>query len=424
MGNFTTGHRPLLLNSSGRVVGNVDLDGKERLLSAPVTVAHSCVLIGDSLTEQCGGPGTTEARRFANYGYITHLIGMLRGGLHVVSNLGVTGQTTQTLAARIESEVLAVEAGIVIWLVSGNGIANGATGIEEIGVINGILQTLTLAGRLVVVGTIPPRAASGTGSFSTAAMLQYVEQVNRFLSAYARSNPMVMVADTHGALTDYATGVPASGVFRDTPAIHPGPLGAYLIAEAFFEVLDGKLTSVQPLAHLGSPYNLVSTALSSWTVNDTGGTTTRTESFTATGSDGRADWWETDISAMSAAGATRQAFHATIASGWSVGDVVQGICEYELDSATDLRALNLQIRQTGGVATNVESQSEFNASSGITLPSARQLRRGLMVTPRFAIVTGTTAIQPFLRVVAQSSSSVAKVRFRKPAVINLTLAGF
>jgi len=397
-------------------------DWAAAVVGAAGSIGASVLTIGDSITGEGGGPGTTQPERWSSYSYFTHLNAQLKGALNMVANLGVSGQSTATLRTRL-SEILSYDAGIVLWLMTGNGTVSGATTANLIADTQAILDALTNAGKLVVVGLIPPRATSGTGSFSTTAMLQQVQTVNRFAINYAAGNQRVFVADTYSPVVSLASAAPRAGVCRDSPAIHPGPWGAQLYAAAFFQALSGKVGNGAPLSYAGAPYNLIATDLASWTGSDVSGTVTTTDSTTATGSDGLADWLQINATAFSAIGTVRQYAHPLISSGFSVGDVIQAAVEVEVDSAVDIRAINFQVRLTGS-GLNLETMSEFNAGQGFTVYASGPLTRLVYVTPEYAVPVGTTSITPCLRVAAQTTSAAAKVRFRRPTIINRTLAGY
>ena len=408
-------------DATGNVTGLVGPDG------LPISLGSPCVgvvLIGDSITNNCGGTGTDNANKLANYGYYTWLNGMRRGAMRLIRNLGVAGQTMATLDGRIDGEVIPLYPGVVIWLLSGNGIVNGATATEEIVTISSIVGKLRGAGIHVLIGLIPPRATSGTGSFSTATMLQYVQQVNAYARYLAAVDSGIRVVDTHSAWLDFSTGVPKTGVCRGTPAIHPSVLGAYLLAETFNDGLNGWVSGSYQLSALGSSYNLISTALGSWTHNVPTGTVTSTQTAASTGSDGAADWLEWEITAMSAGGAIDQMYHGNISTGYSVGDTIQAAIEFEIESATDMRAINYQIAFNGASA-NLDTCSEYSSSSsGLVLPSVRQLKRGILITTEYAVPASTTSLTPKLRMMADSASSVMKARFRNPVIRNITTCGY
>ena len=396
--------------------------GAAAVVGAAAGIGAQVITIGDSITGEGGGPGTSKGERWSNYSYFTHLNARLRGALNMVANLGVSGQTTATLRTRL-SEILSYDAGVILWLMSGNGTAGGAATANLIDDTRMILDALTGAGKLVIVGLIPPRATSGTGSFSTTAMLEQVQTINRFAINYAAGNQRVFVADTYSPAVSLASADPRTGVCRDTPAIHPGPWGAQLYGDAFYQALSGKVGNAPPLSYVGAPYNLIATNLASWTGSDVSGTVTTTDSTTATGSDGLSDWLQINATAFSAIGTVRQYAHPVINSGFSVGDIIQAAVEVEIDSAVDVRAINFQVRLTGS-GLNLETMSEFNAAQGMTVYSSGPLTRLVYVTPAFAVPAGTTSITPCLRVVAQTTSATAKVRFRRPTIINRTLAGY
>ena len=421
MGTNTMWGTPAKLSDDGN--GNTVLVGADGAGGQLGANSLSTVLLGDSITENCGGIGTATSYKYNNFGYFTYLNARLRGALDLVANLGISGQTMQTLLTRIDSEVIPYRPGLAIWLMSGNDIVQGVSTETLIGTIRGIVKKLRDAGIHILVGTIPPRATSGTGSFSTVLMRQQVQIANRLILSLAATSNGIRVADTTTTLADMATGLPKTGVMKDSPAIHPGPMGAWLLAEAFADSATTLVSGPHPLAHVGADYNLVATALGSWLNNAVGGTVTDTITTAETGSDGEATWLQTVITAMSAIGTIRQFYHPLITTGFSVGDVIQGALEYECDSSVDIRAVNFQIVPTGGT-NSCETCSENVALDGVSVNSARPLKRGIILTGRYTVEESVTGLTPKLRIVAASASAAGTFRFRNPVIHNITTAGY
>jgi len=424
---------------TGLIVGFRDERGVERvndfasalLASGGVAYGNLSALGGDSITEQCRGPGTANPRVRSNFGYFTYLNARLRGSLKMVANYGVSGQTMTTMLDRIRSGDINLD-GIkyFFWIPSGNdinqGVITNAAQLRE--VITNIVIELRKRVPVVIAGNIMPRTVTNSAGFDTPAERALVAQGNMHLSDLSSLVPGFRSVDLFTRLVEPSTGAPLTGVMWDTNPVHPGATGAELIAECFYEGASDILPNGgYQITNNNYGGELVAVAPASWAISEAVGTwTTKTLTHGELGSDGKSDWSKLILATPSLPDTTYQLLVDTIAIGastFAVGDTVQGAVEYEIVSAVDMKAVNMQLT-INGAGQNVDTMGEFAlpaTGSGLNVSTTRPLNRRLFTTPEYVIPSGTTAMQPKLRFMANSASSALTVLIKnRPSLKNLS----
>jgi|GEM_PF-3631261 len=256
-----------------------NLDEAERIaLSALVSVhgiqaANRAVLLGDSIT-QYNNAVVSNAIANQSRGYMVWANALLgRRRLDVVANLGVGGDTTEMMLARV-SAAAAVQAS---WAVVLGGINDLAGNLYAPAVVTANLQAiyeaLRASGKRVVAITIlPPTAAHPLYSRG---LMGRIQQVNRWIKAFCAATPGMIVVDGCAAVTDPASSdsAPVSGYYADTT--HIGTLGAYYVGKA---IADGVRSLIAPLDEgptgVGDSYLAAQRTLTSLTGDGTTATAT------------------------------------------------------------------------------------------------------------------------------------------------------
>lgn len=201
------------------------------MVSGAGIYANRAVLFGDSITNY-NNAIASNANANQSRGYMTwanYLLGRRR--LDVVANLGVGGDTTTQMLARVDAAA-AVSAA---WAVVLGGINDLAGNLVSPTVVTANLEAIYAAfrasgKRVVAISVLPVTAAHPL--FSRGLMAR-IQQVNRWIKAYCAANPGMVFVDGCAAVTDPASAdsVPASGHYADTT--HPGTLGAYYVGKTF-----------------------------------------------------------------------------------------------------------------------------------------------------------------------------------------------
>lgn len=209
--------------------------------------ARTMVLLGDSLTEQGGTlPGASgvplDLRAFAPWAWGNNLLSQ---GFDILANLGIGGQTTGQIRARI-GVVLDLKPGWVHLLCGTNNMGL-ATGLADAKAdIAAMLDTFRNAGIRVVLGTIPPRITSeyaGTVRADTYAL-------NEWVIGQARYRPGVILVDYFSALSNI------DGNFRALiDGFNPTTDGKHLSATGAFAVDRVFAAALAPLVPKSVPYS-------------------------------------------------------------------------------------------------------------------------------------------------------------------------
>lgn len=237
-------------DSSGNVTGLVGPDGGSIPL-APVE--NSCVLFGDSITEY-NTATTSNATANQARGYMAWanlLLGRRR--LNMVSNLGVGGDTTEDMLARVDAAA-AVDAG---WAVVLGGINDLAGNLESATTVTTNLEAIygKLRGsgkRVIAISVLPVTAAHPLFSVGLASR---IHQVNRWIRSYCAANPGMVFVDGCTAVTDPAStdSAPTTGYYADVT--HIGMLGAYYVGKALADAVRDLLAPIdEGPASVGDSY--------------------------------------------------------------------------------------------------------------------------------------------------------------------------
>ena len=201
----------------------------DSLVSGAGIFANRAVLFGDSITKY-NNAIVSNANANQSRGYMTWaniLLGRRR--LDVVANLGIGGDTTTQMLARV-STAADVQAP---WAVVLGGTNDLAGNLAAPGVVTDnlrqIYEALRASGKRVIAITVLPVTAAHP-LFSRGLMAR-IQQVNRWIKRYCAATPGMIVVDGAAAVTDPASSdsVPASGYYAD--ATHPGTLGAYYVGK-------------------------------------------------------------------------------------------------------------------------------------------------------------------------------------------------
>lgn len=234
---------------------------------------NRCVLFGDSITTY---NNATASNAYCNQsrGHMTWaniLLGRRR--LDVVANLGVGGDTTTQMLARI-GDVLAVDAEWVVVLGGINDIAGTFTSAPTVTAnLEAIYDQLRAGGRRVVALSVLPVTAAHP-SFSRK-LISRIRAVNSWISTYCRTNAGMVYVDAMGAVVDPASSdfVPRTGYYPDVT--HPGTPAAYAIGKAIKEAITNYIAPLdEGPSSVGDSYLAARTTLTSLTGDGTTATAT------------------------------------------------------------------------------------------------------------------------------------------------------
>ena len=201
---------------------------------------NTCVIFGDSITaaNQISESGVfgTVARHFS----VANAASGHR--LSLLSNAGVSSNTTTQMLARVETDVLSYEPGYVVFLGGSNDRSSGIVSGDEITAGTTIYNLKTIFDNLINHGifvfacTLMPRA-----DLVSAALVKDYTKTNAWIREYVSENVNCCVVDFTAALADPATGLPKTGFTLPLDDVHPSAYGGYVaglvLAEKIREIV-------------------------------------------------------------------------------------------------------------------------------------------------------------------------------------------
>lgn len=232
--------------------------------------------IGDSITNNNYVEFAPGQFGFAAYGVHATASMALKGRLRMVNDLGVSGDTTKMVLARLQTAIDDASQ-IIVWLSGTNDITNDSTSAES--VINDIVMAakrVTRAGKLFVVCTIPPKDSTTDLSVRTRATKH--AEINFNIAYRIGAMPGVLIADYYSTVIDVATNTWVSGYSTDgTHPLHNATFRMGLcLADALAPLTEGSYRAHTQPGHINNAFNLVynpylngdnAAGTNGWTVN-------------------------------------------------------------------------------------------------------------------------------------------------------------
>ena len=203
------------------------------------TPRNTVILFGDSLSAQSGtGPSVLAVAPISDpsafvpgVGYWIWANAYLGQRASLVRNAGVGGDTVAMMRARIQTDVMPYPSGWVVFMGGANDVVQGRSLAAIQSDITFILDTLSAAGRRVLIMTAPPSA-----NYDTAPERAVLAGLNKWIHGLPLARLGVYVVDAWRVLADPATGYPATGMATDS--VHFTSSGAQRVGRAMFNVLD------------------------------------------------------------------------------------------------------------------------------------------------------------------------------------------
>lgn len=184
--------------------------------------------------------------RTDNRGWINHANGKLNGGLQIINNAGVGGDTFAMMRARLATDVDAFDFDILALHGGFNGINAGNTAATEWADCKAIIDKYISLGKTVILVTVLPIGPSGSGStkYADASFQTQLSELRRLQLNYSR--PGLMVVDGYLDAVDPADAYGCSLANMTGDGTHPTAKLARLIGTRVYNAINGK----QPFADL------------------------------------------------------------------------------------------------------------------------------------------------------------------------------
>lgn len=402
------------------LVDNVGVVGGARPAQGPPGIigAH----VGDSISDRNGPYGNGERGGVANTtAYYPQLAWFQHAAIAAgqrcyvppVQNFAVSGKRTDEMLLEQVPLVLSLSPVPTFCTVLGgtNDIAT-RTAAQIIASLGDIYSELTGAGITVIAGTIPPST-----EWNTAPELATVCEVNRWIKKQATDRNGVHVVDFFTVLADTA-GAPRSGVLAD--GTHQSGKGAAIMGAALAPILTTLFPPLDPFPGPGDVTNIAVNPFQNGTAGakGTGVTGSIATSWFCASADAGAvtvvgskvartdsipgEWTQLAITS----GNVRYLSELTITTGFSIGESVQMLVEFQTDVNADTNTIQLEafIASTGSSNT-AGTLNDTAGFDGTEVTWTRLPRAGVLRTPPMVIGSGTTALALWVRIWGGTAST-------------------
>lgn len=370
----------------------------------PTIGASRVVLLGDSITNQNGGPGpyTTFPTYNAIAGWFTWANIRLGHRLAMVQNAGKAGDRTDQILARFSTEVAPFAPHMVMLMAGTNDCAQSVSYATIIANLTSLYNRISEIGATCIAFTIPPIATANLSDANRTTL----QRVNRWIKEQGRQRSKFIVVDLGSAIVDTTTTTfsaswtPAASTTSD--GTHPAADGAVLMGRLLADALSPYVAASSFLATGNADTNNLITngALSgtagSWPTGWGGSAESSTWTYPAR-TDSIAGTW-----AQVAMTNFLQLIGTNITSGFSEGQKVYLTCEYELDyTPGQLRSFYLALYRNGA---NVAADPATFVQA-LNVPS-----KGVLETPAYTIPAGTTALRAYIFLTMSGTGVAATLR--------------
>lgn len=370
--------------------------------------------IGDSFTDNNHSTTTwngSSASRTSAYRADGYLVWALVGIKQAVTwwDVGISGQTSADGIARFDTDVTPLRPQIVVEAFGSNDIGLNRTAEATFADKAAMWAKARGFGAKVITTTCPPR------NTFTSAQTQEAHRLNTMLRNYAATNPDdFALVDWFPTFCDPLTGV-WKGTLVDAAGVHPNTRGAAVVGLGPFATALRRFISETadplPTSNVNDLDNMLTNPLmtgTTGTINSNRGITGSvpdgyTASSTGTDAnmtsvvskvaraDGIGDWFQINNTVIPLANSYVSGARSARPGTWAVGDIVQGVIEFETDAAgwSD-GILDLQL-----LATNGATILNIGGALGVGQDSIVKYRpdRGVLRTPPMVLPATTTDVR-------------------------------
>lgn len=375
--------------------------------------------------------------RTDNRGWWNHCNSKLNGGLQIINNAGVGGDTYAMMLARLSTDVDPFDFDILGLHGGYNGINTGNTAATEWASCKAIIDKYTGLGKTVVLCTVLPVGTSNAKAANTAFQTE-LSELRRLQLNY--SVPGLIVVDGYLDAIDPANANGCSLANMTGDGTHPTAKLARLIGTRVYNALlykqpwpdiravsaaDNYAThsSSKQLLNAGwaatggtlAVGNLTGTTVPSGMKADYGGSVT---SGTVSGQ-ARSDGFGYDMqiaNCVCGGAATPRMGAITIPAGsYAAGDEIVIACEVTISGDPGIvKGVYGSLQQVN--STEGSGYAYGNASSSTAADHGTADGTYLVITPPFKVISGTTALSYNCIVDVGAAGTITNMKFGRPAV--------
>lgn len=350
-------------------------------------------------------------------------------------NFGVPGDDTAQVLARIDSVLASSTCAMIVLDCGTNDEGHGLSVAQTKANYSAIINAIVNAGRMVTI--IPPRPRDITTPSYTMTATQYLRFVQRrqWMLGLADPSRGILVCDVWRYFADPSStnGAPVANSTYDG-GLHPNQYGGYLCGLAlaelfglgradgiypFIDVLCGQNTDLydatnNPTGCLNTNPMLIGGAtIATGYTNGTGGGLTNTATKVTSGN---RVWQQIALTGTATSSADVWACYQTLTAGnIAVGDVVEGYCDLEVDSAAGVSHIGLSLIDSTGFVKTAGGMADTSDINSFTYPVFAH--SGVLKTPKFVLPTTTIRAGIKARsintVTAAATFRVGAMSFRK-----------
>jgi lysophospholipase L1-like esterase len=389
---------------------------------------NTCILFGDSITIANGTDALTRDPSSAlqtngEGGYMTWANIMLCHRFKILTNKGVSGNTTGQMLSRLSADVLNFKpkADYVFVMGGTNDIAAEDT-TATVANITSICDQILAAGMRLVLFTVLPSTLCSTTSKKA-----FLAAVNTAIRAYASAHyDTVILVDAYKSWNPDGSGrdegTPPTDYTID--GTHPSRLGAKVLGEATYNATAGL---VPPFDHYAgatqiNPNPRMLGTGGSW--GGSGGTGSVATGYRVnTGGAGftgskvaRTDglgYWQQVVNPTGGSAVTCSIEMNAAPIATTVGDLVFAMFDFEIDVASGDESYIENVSGRILIAGATNNKSTDLQYSGTASPHKAYIRKGTMVTPVITIGASATGINPQFFFLAKGTVRVGNIRVFK-----------
>lgn len=305
--------------------------------------------------------------------------GLLGQPFTLINNFGVGGERTDNILARI-STTLESNSKYIHYIMGKNDVIQDKTYADIISNMDSIYSQCIEKGKIVIASTIIPSESD------TQLQSELINKLNMWIVSQQNVYKNYVVIDYYSSFVDQSTGLSKIGYTVD--GIHPSAEGAYFMGLEFKEVLENLLPKVSKFSNNNTitPTQIVSNSLmidGATTATDWSGGATNTKETI----DG--EIWQV----ITSTDVTASYFYQSIYDGWSEGDIVSGLVEFEVTDVNQLDFIgcNITVRDLSSIILTAQGWSLESYNK----PSTQELHRVIVKIPEFEVPVGAVRLLPY-----------------------------
>lgn len=398
--------------------------------------ANTVIAFGDSIINHGADEAVSATQGYYDRQSVIFWAQLFLGQrLTLVSNKGVSGNTTTQMLARLATDVLSANPipDFVVMDGGANDIGNVSLATTKSN-LQSMWSQIAAKGSKVVYFTLNPSGNYGTGPTATSPVSPVADAYafNRWVRAYAAANPGFILVDCWSSLIDVtqtASAPPIAGYVQGD-GIHPNFYGAARMGRKLAEAMEPFIQGLPVVAEGNSdPANFLANPMmtgtggtitnggtgsvpTSWTVNGGGGAIVCAASVVSRLDGVEGQWAQLYMtSAVNNVQFVQTGQAGVFGTKVTVGDTIEAMIEVETDpDCIDLYSMIFSIESQAGAA--IARGLVYPSGDGVVTGVDVFPRRLWFKTPQVVVPSGVTRLDTFLRIKPPASAATTPCTVR------------